>query len=81
MAAAMHCCGTILATGMSIEVTFKDGIFEPLKDVTGAHPGQNCTAFSDDELHDICEILGWLKAAEEDFEFWNHVDDAVYDTL
>lgn len=66
---------------MSIKVTFKDGIFEPLEDVKGVHPGQNCTAFSDEELHDICEILGSLKTAEEGYEFWNNADDAVYDTL
>jgi len=66
---------------MRIKVTYKDGIFEPLEDVKGARPGQHYTVFSDEELDEIRETLGWLKAAEKSFEFWNNPADAVYDTL
>ena len=66
---------------MSIKVTYKDGVFEPLEDVKGARPGQRYTVFSDEELDEIRETLGWLKAAEKSFEFWNNPADAVYDTL
>jgi hypothetical protein len=66
---------------MGIKVTFKDGIFKPLDDVKGVDPRQTYTVFSDAELNEIRETLGWLKAAEKSFEFWNNADDAVYDTL
>jgi len=66
---------------MSIKVTYKDGVFEPLEDVKGARPGQQYTVFSDEELDEIRETLGWLKAAEKSFEFWDNSADAVYDTL
>ena len=66
---------------MSIKVTFKNGVFEPIDEVKGARAGQQYTVFSDDELADIRETLGWLKAAENSFEFWNNPADAVYDTL
>lgn len=66
---------------MSIKITYKDGIFEPLDDVKGVRQGQHYTAFSDEELGDIRKTLGWLKAAEKSFEFWNTSGDAVYDTL
>ena len=66
---------------MGIKVTYKDGIFTPLEDVKGVRPGQNYTVFSDEELGEIRETLGWLKAAETSFEFWNNPEDAVYDTL
>ncbi len=81
MATAMFCCGTISLSDMSNKVSFKDGIFEPLEDVKGVHPGQRCTVFSDQELDDIREMLGWLKVAEKAHEFWNNAADAVYDTL
>jgi hypothetical protein len=66
---------------MSIKVTYKDGIFEPIEDVKGVRPGQHFTVFSDEELDAIRETLGWLKAAEKSFEFWNNPADAVYDKL
>ena len=66
---------------MSIKVTYKDGVFEPLEEVKGARSGQRYTVFSDDELAEIRETLGWLKAAEKSFAFWNNPADAVYDTL
>jgi hypothetical protein len=66
---------------MSIKVTYKDGIFEPIEDVKGVRPGQHFTVFSDDKLDAIRESLGWLKAAQTSFEFWNNPADAVYDTL
>jgi hypothetical protein len=37
--------------------------------------------FSQDELRDLRETLGWLNAAEKSFAFWNNEEDAVYDTL
>lgn len=66
---------------MSIKVAYRDGIFQPLEDVKGMRPDQNYTVFSDEELREIRETLGWLKAAEKSFEFWNNAADAVYDTL
>ena len=66
---------------MSIKVTYRDGVFEPLEDVKGVRPGQNYTVFSDEELAEIRETLGWLKAADKTLEFWNNPADAVYDTL
>ena len=56
-------------------------MFEPLDTVEGAEPGTIYTAFSDEELRDFLETVGWLKAAEKSFEFWNDPADAVYDTL
>lgn len=66
---------------MSIKVAFKNGVFEPLEDVEGAEPGAIYTAFSEEELRDMRETLGWLKSAETTFEFWDNATDAVYDTL
>ena len=66
---------------MSIRVTYKDGVFEPLERVEGARPGTVYTVFSEEELRDIREAVGWLKVAELSFEFWNNPADAVYDTL
>ena len=66
---------------MSIKVTFKDGMFQPLEDVGSVRPGQVCTVLSDQELGEIVETIGWLTAEEKSFEFWNNADDAVYDTL
>ena len=66
---------------MSIKVAYKDGVFQPLEDVKGMRPDQNYTVFSDEELREIRETLGWLKAAEKSFEFWNNAADAIYDTL
>src|SRR5436190_920441 len=58
----MHSRGTMLGGSMSIQVTFKDGVFEPLEDVMGLRPGQTCTVFSDEELDDIRGALGWLRS-------------------
>ena len=66
---------------MSIKVAYKDGVFEPLESVESVTPGKIYTAFSDEELRDIREAVGWLKAAEKSFDFWNNTGDAVYDTL
>lgn len=66
---------------MSIKVAFKNGVFEPLDDVEDAKPGAIYTAFSEEELRDMRETLGWLKSAEASFEFWDNATDAVYDTL
>lgn len=66
---------------MSIKVVYKNGVFEPLEEVKPAHPGQQFTVFSDEELAGIHETLGWLKAAEKSFQFWNHSGDAVYDEM
>ena len=66
---------------MSIKVSYKDGVFRPLEGVESAKPGTIYTLFSEEELLDIRETIGWLKAAEQSFDFWNNPDDAVYDTL
>ena len=66
---------------MSIKVSYKGGVFEPLDKVEGAQPGAIYTVFSDEELRDIRETVGWLKAAEQSFDFWNNPADDVYDTL
>ena len=66
---------------MSIKVTYRDGVFEPLDTVEGAQPGAIYMAFSEDELRTFLETLGWLKAAEKSLEFWDNPDDAVYDRL
>lgn len=66
---------------MSIKVAYRDGVFKPLEKVEGAQPGAIYTAFSDGELRDFLETLGWLKGAEKSFAFWDNEDDAVYDTL
>ena len=66
---------------MSIRVAYKDGVFEPLERVESATPGEIYSVFSDEELRDIRETVGWLKAAEKSFDFWNNPADAVYDTL
>ena len=47
---------------MSIKDWYKDGVFEPLEKVEGAKPGTIYTVFSDEELRDIGEPIGWLKA-------------------
>jgi len=66
---------------MSIKVSYKDGVFEPLEKVEGAKPGAVYTVFSEEELRDIRETVAWLKAAEKSFDFWNNPSDAVYGTL
>jgi hypothetical protein len=66
---------------MSIKVAYRDGVFEPLEQVEDAQPGAIYTVFSEEELRDFLETVGWLKAAEKSFEFWDNPADAVYDTL
>ena len=66
---------------MSIKVAYRDGVFEPLEEVAGAQSGAIYTAFSKEELRDFLETIGWLKAAEKSFEFWDNPADAVYDRL
>lgn len=71
-----------MGSAISIKIAYRDGVFEPLDDVEGAKPGAIYTAFSDEELRDFLEALGWLKAAEKSFDyFWDNPADAVYDTL
>lgn len=66
---------------MSVKAAYRNGVFEPLEKVEGAKPGKVYTVFSDEELHDIREMFGWLKAAEKSFDFWDNPADAVYDKL
>ena len=66
---------------MAIKVRFKNGVFEPIEEVRGLRTGQTCIVFSDDELREVRETIGWLKAAEKSLEFWDNAADAVYDTL
>ena len=49
----------------------------PLEKVEGAKPGKVYTVFFDEELHDLREMFGWLKAAEKSFDFWNNPADAI----
>ncbi len=65
---------------MSVKATYTDGVFKPLEKVQGATVGKVYTVFSEEELDDLRETLGWLKASEKSFEFWNNKEDAVYDT-
>jgi predicted DNA-binding antitoxin AbrB/MazE fold protein len=66
---------------MSIKVAYRDGVFEPLEKVERAEPGAIYTVLSDAELREFFETLGWLKAAETSFDFWDNAADAVYDRL
>ena len=66
---------------MSIRLTFRDGVFEPLDDAIVAKTGVIYTAFSDEELRDLVETLGWLEAGELSFDFWTNPADGVYDAL
>jgi hypothetical protein len=52
-------------------------VFEPLDKVGGTQPGAIYKAFSEEELRDLLETVGWLKAAYTSFEFWDNQDDAV----
>ena len=66
---------------MSVKAKYRDGVFMPIEKAEGLTPGRIYTVFSEDELRDIRETFGWLKAAEKSFAFWNNEDDAVYDSL
>lgn len=66
---------------MSIKLAYRDGVFELLDATERAQPGTIYTAFSEGELRDFLETLGWLKGAEKSFAFWDNEADAVYDTL
>ena len=68
-------------TVMSIQVAYRDGVFKPLEEVTGAEPGTIYTAFSKEELRDFIETVGWLRAAEKGFEFWDNPADEAYNSL
>ena len=57
------------------------GIRDDLRGEIHGFPGVVYTVFSDEELRDIRETVGWLEAAEKSFDFWNNPADAVYDTL
>jgi len=66
---------------MSIKATFRDGVFVPVERPEGVAPGHIYTVFSEEELRDFRQTVGWLKVAEKSFDFWNNEDDAVYDSL
>jgi hypothetical protein len=66
---------------MSIKAKYLDGVFMPVERTEGLMPGRIYTVFSEDELRDLRETFGWLKAAEKSFDFWNNEDDAAYDSL
>ena len=66
---------------MSVKAAYKNGVFEPLQKVEDAKLGGVYTVFSDEELRDLRETLGWLEAAEKGFDFWNNPPDDVYDPL
>ena len=58
---------------------YADGVFRPLEEIRDAKQGIVYTVFSEDELKDARETLGWLAVAEKSFEFWNNEEDSVYD--
>ena len=66
---------------MSVKAKYRDGVFMPVETTDGLTPGRTYTVFSEDELHDLRETFGWLKAAETSFDFWNNENDAVSDSL
>ncbi len=66
---------------MSIKAAYKNGVFEPLEVVEGAKPGKIYRVFSEEEIGDLREMFGWLKAAEKTFDFWDNPADAAYDRL
>lgn len=69
---------------MSIRVTFKDGVFEPLEEVTGVHPGQHYTVFSDEELDDIRGTLDTVLppvADDEDDDLSDAERRALHEAL
>ena len=66
---------------MSVKVKYSNGVFQPLEEVRGATPGKIYQVFSEEELHRLAENLDWLKRAEKSFQFWNNLEDAVYDKL
>ena len=66
---------------MSITARFEDGVFRPIEQVDSVSEGQLCRVFSEEELRELSEELGWLRAAETSFDFWDNQEDAVYDNL
>ena len=66
---------------MSIAARYEDGVFRPIEKVEGASQGKVYRVFSEEELLSLKDNVGWLKAAEPSFEFWDNEDDAVYDSL
>lgn len=64
---------------MSIKVEFANGVFRPLEKVENIPAGAVYTVFSEDELRGLAVDLGWLKASEKSFEFWDNPEDGVYD--
>ncbi len=66
---------------MSIKAEYKNGVFQPVEEVSAAAPGKMYQVFSEDELRQLAQDLSWLKASERSFEFWENPEDAVYDSL
>lgn len=66
---------------MSIKAKYVNGVFKPVEEVKDAEPGKIYRVFSEEELTKLSEDLGWLKAAERSFDFWNNKEDTVYDNL
>ena len=66
---------------MSIKLAYQDGVFKPLADLEEPASGAIYTAFSEEELRDFIETLGWLRPAEKSFEYWHTEADSVYDRL
>jgi hypothetical protein len=66
---------------MGVKVTYNDGVFTPIDEVQDARPGKVYRVFAEEELRDLQETMGWLKAAEKSFDFWKNEEDAIYDSL
>ena len=66
---------------MSIKAEYRNGVFEPLEEVSNTDPGKIYQVFSEDELRRLAQDLPWLRGSERSFEFWENKEDAVYDSL
>jgi hypothetical protein len=65
---------------MRISVRYEDGVFKPLEKVEGVPQGKVYRVFSEEELLSLNDNMGWLKAAEPSFPFWDNDDDAIFDS-
>ena len=66
---------------MSIQARYEDGVFKPLEKVEEASQGEVYLVFSGSELRGLKEDMGWLRASESSFAFWDNHADAAYDRL
>jgi predicted DNA-binding antitoxin AbrB/MazE fold protein len=65
---------------MSIKVEFSNGVFKPLEKVDNLPSGGVYTVLSEEELLSH-RRLAMVAGSEKSFEFWDNLEDAIYDTL